>query len=384
MADIFTFPTRILFGPGSRKFLAKELSALGAQRPLIVSDLGVTASGVLDQALHAIGEQPEAFFGGVDSNPTEQNVREGARVYAEHQCDSIVAVGGGSTIDAGKAIAVKATHAPPLADLHADWRKIHAPLPPVIAIPTTAGTGSEVGYATVIALDGLQRKVTIISPHLLPSVAICDPELTRGLPRSLTAGTGMDALSHCVEAYLSTRCQPLCDGIVLEGLRYVRTGLLRAFRNGADLDARGEMMLAAMMGGVGIHKGLGVAHALVHAIGSEVPVHHGTAMAVLLPHAIRFNAEAAGAKIVALARALGTSLSATEPRAAADQLAGHVRDLGAQMRLPSCLGDLGLGGERFDATVGKALEDPALRTNPRPCGEPELQTLLEQAAEPEA
>ena len=384
MADVFTFPTRILFGPGSRKFLGKELSSLQAARPLVVTDRGVVASGVLDQALCALRTPPTAIFEGVHPNPTEQNVRDGARAYAEHACDSLVAVGGGSAIDAAKAIAVKATHAASLPDLHGDWRKIRPQIPALIAVPTTAGTGSEVGYAAMIMLEDLQRKVPIFSPHLMPKVAVCDPELTLGLPRSLTAGTGMDALSHCVEAYLSKRFQPLCDGLVLEGLRRVRQALVRAFQDGADLDARSDMMLAATMGGVGLQKGLGVAHALAHAMASDVSLHHGTAAAVLLPHAIRFNAEAAGQRICHLALALGCSLSGNEPVAAAHQLGTYVTNMAAQIRMPLGLRDLGVAEDHFDAIVDRALEDVSLQTNPRECTAEDLHQLLTLAWHPNA
>ena len=379
MADVFTFPTRILFGAGARKFLGRELAALKATRPLVVTDRGVVASGVLDQALSALRDPPSAIFDAVEANPTQHHVRAGAAAYAEHRCDSVVAVGGGSAMDAAKAIAIKATHAASLADLEKDWRKIHAPVPTLVAMPTTAGTGSEVGYAALITLEDPSRKATLFSPHLIPKLAVCDPELTLGLPRSLTAGTGMDALSHCVESYLSTHFQPLCDGVVLEGLRHVRDGLVRAFEDGADMEARTHMMLAALMGGVGMQKGLGAAHALAHAISSQIAVHHGTLMAVLLPHAIRLNAEAVGPRLCEMALALGCSASGNEPHTVADELARHVRHIANQVRLPGHLTDLGVPEHRLDGIVSLALADPSLRTNPRECSADDLHGLLTAA-----
>ncbi len=218
----FTFPNRVRFGVGARRELTSELARLGVHRPLIVTDAGLAASGVLDQVIAPI-EKP-IIFANVHANPTEADVLDGLHVYRNSTCDGLIAIGGGSPIDAAKALRLLVTHPGSLADYDlttGGGDKITADLPPMIAVPTTAGTGSEAGRGALIQLPKTGRKTIVLSPHLLPSVAVCDPELTLGLPAELTAGTGMDALTHCIESYLSITEHPICDGIALEGLRYV-------------------------------------------------------------------------------------------------------------------------------------------------------------------
>jgi alcohol dehydrogenase class IV len=272
-----------------------------------------------------------------------------------------------------------ATHAGRFADYdftQGGLERITADLPPMVAIPTTAGTGSEAGRGTLIQLPQTGRKTIALSPHLLPSTAICDPELTRGLPPVLTAGTGMDALTHCVESYLSTTYHPICDGIAVEGLRHIFKGLEVAVRDGGNLEARTEMMTGALLGGISFHKGLGVVHALSHALGFEGRAHHGTLNAILLPHALRYNKPAADARMSELASRVGLGRGGDG--------SGHLITLCelvlARLPLPRRLGQVeGLQKDHVSEYARLALLDHCHRTNPRPCTQGDLEGLLERA-----
>ncbi|MDR3632480.1 MAG: iron-containing alcohol dehydrogenase, partial [Isosphaeraceae bacterium] len=263
------------------------------------------------------GELPAAkVYTGVQPNPTEGDVLGGLERYRVEGCDGLVGLGGGSALDAAKAIRLLTTHPGPLADYDltaGGGDRITADLPPMAALPTTAGTGSEAGRGTLIQLPQTGRKTIALSPYLLPSVALCDPELTLGLPPGLTAGTGMDALTHCIESYLSTTPHPICDGIALEGLRYVSRGLETAVQDGAAVAAREALMMGALLGGISFHKGLGVVHSLSHALGAEGRAHHGTLNAILLPHALRFNRDAATPRLADLAARLGLGRAGDGP-----------------------------------------------------------------------
>jgi alcohol dehydrogenase class IV len=249
-------------------------------------------------------------------------------------------------------------------------------MPPLVAVPTTAGTGSEAGRGALIQLPETGRKTAVLSQHLLPSAAICDPELTRGLSPVLTAATGMDAFTHCVESYLANSFHPVCDGIAAEGLRYISKGLEAAVRDGSNSEARSAMMMGALLGGISFHKGLGVVHALSHALGCSGRVHHGTLNAVLLPHALRFNREAAGVRMADLAGRLGLGRGG--------DAAGHLITLTelvlARLPLPRCLGELpGIQRDRIAEYARLALIDHCHATNPRPCNQADLEDLLDRA-----
>jgi 4-hydroxybutyrate dehydrogenase len=374
---LFTFPNRILFGEGSRTSLTEELSCLQIGRPLIVTDPGLLANGLADEVARLA---PVAtVFGRVHANPTEADVLAGLDVYRKEQCDGLIGLGGGSPIDAAKAIRLLATHPGRLADY--DLRaggsdRITGDLPPMVAVPTTAGTGTEAARGALIQLPQTGRKSIVLSGHLLPSVAICDPELTRGLPLVLTAGTGMDAFTHAVESFLSTTFHPICDGIALEALRHVAKGLEPAVRDGNDLRARREMMLGALLAGISFHKGLGVVHSLSHALGAEGRVHHGTLNAILLPHALRFNREAAGVRMVDLAAGLGLGRSGDGP----SHLITLTELVLARLPLPRRLGQVeGLDRRRIPEYARLAILDHCHRTNPRPCTPNDLEALLERA-----
>jgi alcohol dehydrogenase class IV len=378
IAAVFTFPNRLVFGAGARRLLAAELARLGVNRPLVVTDAGLVAAGLVACILGALGKQA-AVFSEVESNPTERNVLAGVERYRDASCDGLIALGGGSPIDAAKAIRLLITHPGRLVDYdltNGGEEKITDSMPPLAAVPTTAGTGSEAGRGALIQLPQTGRKTAIRSEHLLPSTAICDPELTRDLPPGLTAGTGMDAFTHCVESFLSTTIHPICDGIAVEGLRYISKGLETAVRDGSNSDARAAMMMGALLGGISFHKGLGVVHSLSHALGSEGRAHHGTLNAILLPAALRFNREAAGGRMADLAGRLGLGRGG--------DAAGHLITLTelviARLPLPRHLREVdGLRRDRISEYARFAMLDHCHRTNPRPCTQADMEDLLESA-----
>ena len=303
----------------------------------------------------------------------------GLAAYRDGGCDGLVAVGGGSPIDAAKAIRLLATHPGGIADYDLTTggsARITADLPPMVALPTTAGTGSEAGRGTLIQVPATGRKTVALSGFLLPSVSICDPELTYGLPPELTAATGMDALSHCVESYLSTVDHPICDGIALEGLRQLARGLEASVRDGSDARSRRATMMGALLGGISFHKGLGVIHSLSHALGATGRVHHGTLNAILLPHALRFNLPAAGVRMAELAAQLGLGRGGD----GAGHLVAVMELVLMRLPLPRRLGELaGLDRGSIPEYACLALLDHCHRTNPRPCGRAEMEGLLERA-----
>lgn len=373
----FTFPNRVLFGEGARTLLTAELARLGVSRPLVVTDQGLVASGLVAE----VGGRLESatVFGEVHANPTEGDVLAALQVYHDARCDGVVGLGGGSPIDAAKGVRLLVTHPGRLADYDftaGGLDRITPDLPPMVAIPTTSGTGSEAGRGALILLPQTGRKTIVLSPHLLPSVAICDPELTRGLPPVLTAGTGMDAFTHCIESYLSTTEHPICDGIALEGLRYIARSLETAVRDGSDAEARRALMMGALLGGISFHKGLGVVHALSHALGTGGRAHHGTLNAILLPHALRFNREVASQRLSDLAARLGLGRGGEGP----SHLITLTELVLMRLPLPRRLGEVeGLDRGRIAEYARLALLDHCHRTNPRPCTEADLVGLLEAA-----
>ena len=298
----FSFPTTIVFGAGSVDRLPDELKKRNVRRPLLVIDAGIQRTPVFERVRKLA---PDAvIFTGVDPNPIEQNVLDGAAAYKQASCDGIIALGGGSPLDAAKAIRLLATHEGPLAgyDDNLDGSsRISSNLPPYVAIATTSGTGSEVGRSAVITIKATNRKTVIFSPHLIPSVALADPELTLDLPPHITAGTGMDAFTHNVEAYLAKGYHPMCDAIALAGAKLVWDNLPRVIDHPHDLEARSNMMMAAIMGAVAFQKGLGAVHSLAHPLSTECGMHHGTTNAILLPTVLEYNQPAVPERIADLA-----------------------------------------------------------------------------------
>ncbi len=382
--SLFDFPTRIVFGPGAIGELGHELKRLGMGRPLLVTDSGLVQCGIAQQVMEIAARSGFAsvLYDGVSPNPTEENVAAGLERYGSGNCDGIVAVGGGSPLDAAKAIRLRVTHTLPLDqydDLLNGGEKIAPNLPPLIAIPTTAGTGSEVSRSTVITLKATDRKTVIFSPHLIPPTAIADPQLTLDMPPKLTAGTGLDALTHNVEAYLSKGYHPLCDAIALQGTRLVVRHLATAVHNGKDLAARTHMMMAAMMGAVAFQKGLGATHSLAHPLSSIGGLHHGTANAVLLPHVLEFNREVSEERLRDLAVAMELEITGFSASQAASALIERVRSLLRELDIPGRLSAYGITRAMIPPLAEKAMQDGCRLGNPRACSQFDMVSLYNQA-----
>lgn len=384
MISTFSFPTRIVFGPGAIDQAPEIARSLRMTRPLVVTDPGIVKSGLLERLagpLKLAGLGVETFDR-VEGNPTEASVFPGLEIYQRERCDGIVAIGGGSSIDAAKAIRLKVTHALPLEaydDLKNGGDQVNANLPPMVAIPTTSGTGSEVGRSAVITLEATGRKTVIFSPHLIPSVAVEDPELTLGLPPHITAATGMDAMTHNLEAYLSVGYHPLCDAIALRGVAMVNWHLPTAVRDGKNLEARTEMMAAAMMGAVAFQKGLGTVHSLAHPLSTVAGLHHGLTNAILLPHVMRFNLPVVRDRLVDLAGALGADVRGLGPDEAANAAILAIEKLNEAIGIPRRLSECGVKPEMIPLMVPKAMEDGCHLQNPRPTTAADMEALYRQA-----
>lgn len=347
-------PNRIVFGWGATSELPAEVRRLGIQRPLVVADPALEALGRLDR-LGTLGAGPT--FSGIHGNTTEADVLAGLAVYRSHDCDGVVAVGGGSAIDAAKLIRLLATHDGPLETYEATrggGALITNDLPPMIAVPTTAGTGSEVGRAALVTLAATGWKSLVVSPHLVPDTAVLDPDLTMTVPPVLTSAIAFDGLSHCIEELFSPRFQPIVDVLAAAGIRLIHEHLLPAVRDGADRGAREALMLASLYGGIGLQKGLGGVHALSHPL-AAIGAHHGTLNAILLPHVLRYNIATEPAK----ARFLGELFGAPRADAAIDELR-------AACGLPSRLSEVGLAAADIPRMASRAIGEPSAATNPRP------------------
>lgn len=372
------YVTQIQFEFGAVRLLAAECERVGIQRPLIVTDAGVRAAGVLQKALDALPGLPLAVFDQTPSNPTEAAVRAAVELYKAQGCDGLIAVGGGSAIDCAKGIAIAATHDGPLttyATIEGGSTRITDRAAPLIAVPTTSGTGSEVARGAIIIVDD-HRKLGFHSWHLVPRAAICDPELTLGLPPGLTAATGMDAVAHCMETFMSAAFNPPADGIGLDGLERGWAHIERATRNGQDREARLQLMSASMQGAMAFQKGLGCVHSLSHSLGGVNPrLHHGTLNAMFLPAVVRFNASAESVqrerRLDRMAHAMGLRSGGDIPDA--------IRDMNARLGLPTGLAALGVTRDQFDDVIKGALADHCHKTNPRIASAEEYRDMLESA-----
>ena len=362
----YSFPTPTVFGVGAVGELVSRLPRLGLRRPLVVTDAGLVTTDAFAQLAKVMGEAGEGkawfVYSGVHPNPVEDDVREAADAYRHHNCDGVIAIGGGSPLDVGKATRLLVKK--PGLDFarfyeETDW----SGLVPFVAIPTTAGTGSEVGRSSVVTLKSTHRKAVLFHPELLAKLVILDPQLTVGLPPHLTAATGADALTHCIESFTCPVFHPMCDGIALEGIRLIVEALPRAYREGTDLDARGRMLAAAAMGAVAFQKDLGLVHSLAHPLSTICGMHHGLANALCLPAGMKFCASRKPGIYRRVGIACGIDvMRGSEPEA--DQLTiRFITDFLARLGLNSRLRDHGVKPEHIDALVSQAVDDPCHKTN---------------------
>ena len=361
----WNYPTTIKFGAGCVGELPEHARALGLRRPLIVTDKALGALPFTQGARQRLRDAgiDAGLFAEVRPNPTEQDLAAGLAAYRSGGHDGVIALGGGSGLDLGKLVAFASGQTRPIWDFEdiGDWwtRADAAAIAPIIAVPTTAGTGSEVGRAGVLTDAAAHVKKVIFHPRMMPSLVICDPELTVSLPPPITAGTGLDAFAHCLEALCAPGFHPLADGIAVEGMRLVKENLLRAYRTPDDIDARGAMMAAALMGATAFQKGLGAIHALSHPIGALYDTHHGTTNAVVMPAVLAANRPAIEAKIERLALYLGIPDGF-------DGFLGYVLELRAALGVPDTLAAFGVPREGFDRICEMALTDPTAAGNPLP------------------
>ncbi|MGQ0546162.1 MAG: iron-containing alcohol dehydrogenase [Betaproteobacteria bacterium] len=367
--ELISYLTDVHFGCGALAVLPELLARLGITRPLVVTDARLVELGMVRRLEIA------DVFDGTETNPTEANLRACLALYRQRGCDGIVAFGGGASLDLAKLVGMMTSHAEPMeqyAILNGGTSRIGSNVPPLVAVPTTAGSGSEVGRAALLRLDS-GRKLGFLSPHLLPKAAVCDPELTRSMSPALTAATGMDAISHCVETYLSPRANPVADAIALEGLSRGWRAIRRAYADGADLEARTQMMHCALMGGLAFQKGLGAVHSLSHPLGAlpGLRLHHGTLNALFLPLVLRFNHETCIQKMQRLAGAIGLRSGEEVPEA----FERRVQELG----LPRRLRELGVTKEALAPLAAQAAEDHCSATNPRRFDAAAARRLYEEA-----
>ena len=359
----WSYPTSIRFGAGRISEIADACAVAGITKPLLVTDRGLASMAITTQTLDLLEAAGlgRAMFADVDPNPNEKNAAAGVKAYNDGGHDGVVAFGGGSGLDLGKLVAFLAGQTRPLWDFEDidDWwtRADADAIAPIVAVPTTAGTGSEVGRASVITNSLTEEKKIIFHPKLLPAVVICDPELTAGMPDFITAGTGLDAFAHCVEAFCSSHYHPMSQGMALEGMRLVKDYLPRAYADGTDLEARAHMMSAASMGATAFQKGLGAIHALSHPIGAIYHTHHGTTNAVCMPAVLQFNKPAITEVITKAASYLNIA-------GGFDGFCAYVDELNASLGIPKNLTGLGIKNVDIDRVVAGALIDPSTGGNP--------------------
>ena len=373
--SFINYVTQIQIDFGALALLKAECERVGISRPLIVTDAGVKAVGILDKALAALPGLTVSVFDQTPSNPTEAAVRAAAAVYKQNNCDGLIALGGGSSIDCAKGVSIAATHEGPLktyATIEGGSLKITDRVAPLIAVPTTAGTGSEVARGAILIVDD-GRKLGFHSWFIVPRAAICDPELTLGLPPVLTAATGMDAIAHCMETFMAAPFNPPADGIALDGLARGWAHIERATNHGQDREARLNMMSASMQGAMAFQKGLGCVHSLSHSLGGVNPrLHHGTLNAMFLPAVVRFNAAAESVqkenRLNRMAQAMGLKSGSDIPQA--------LREMNARLGLPTGLAAMGVTEGLFDQVITGALADHCHKTNPRIASADEYREML--------
>jgi len=383
----FSFPTTIHFGPGARKLVADHLKAEGIARPLIVTDRGIAPLPLLADFVATLTGLNVAVYSEIWGNPVRSQVKQGAAAYQAHNADAVIGLGGGAALDVAKAIALMASHPGDILEYawdHPEVRPIGRPLPYFVALPTTAGTGSEVGRSSVVSDDTTHIKKIIFSPALLAKCVFADPELTFDLPPAITAATGMDALTHNVESYLSPEYHPLCDGIALEGVRIAARALPIAFRDGRNLAARSDMLMSSLMGAIAFQKDLGAVHSCAHALSTVADLHHGLANGIMIDHVMRFNLPAASAKMAELARVAGVAgAGAMAEQEAAKAFIAWLAKMKADLGIPATLS--AMTAQRpvtradIPALVDVAINDTCHKTNPRRCTREDFERMFADA-----
>lgn len=391
MMEILNYylPPRIEFGVGAIVNLPEHVKALNGKKPFIVSDAGVQEIGILSQVITPIKKAniPFAIYVDVEPNPTDMSTVQGAEIYQKEKCDVVIAVGGGSVMDAAKAIRILATHEPTLEPYYAGSGgagRIREDMPPLLCIPTTAGTGSEVSQGAVITDTSLKttdrwRKRAIVTRFNMANIALLDPTLTLKMPPSLTAATGMDAITHGIEAYAATKYHPISEGVALQALKILGANIRTAYHNGDNIESRGEMLIASCMAAFAFQKGLGAVHSIAHQLSTEAPIPHGVANAILLPPVMTFNLPNVIEKYAAVADALGVNIEGMSKSDAARAAIDEIRRLNSELNMPTGLSEAGLNREKIPKLAADAMLDHCHKFNPRPCSEQDMLNLLQDA-----
>lgn len=385
----YFLPPRIEFGEGAIANLADHVKDFGGKKPLFVSDAGITNAGILEQAITPLdnADLSYATYIDIEPNPTDISIYDGVKAYKDEKCDLVIAVGGGSVMDAAKAIRLLTTHEPPLQTYYVDSdgaNKIHGDMPPLICVPTTAGTGSEVSQGAIITDTSLQttnrwRKRAIITRFNMSNIALLDPELTVKMPPALTAATGMDAITHGIEAYVATKYHPISEGVALQAIKMLGANIRTAYHQAENIAARGEMLLASCMGAFSFQKGLGAVHSIAHQLSTDAPIPHGVANAILLPPVMEFNLPHVINKYADVANALGVNVEGMSKGEAACAAIDEIQELNREFNMPTGLGDAGLDRDKIPKLAADSMLDHCHKLNPRPCTEQDMLNLLEAA-----
>lgn len=385
----YFLPPRIEFGDGAIQNLGDHVKNFGCKRPLLVSDAGVINAGLLAKAVDALNASklPSATYSDIEPNPTDLSINDGVEAYKSEACDVVIAVGGGSVMDAAKAIRLLTTHAPPLEPYYADVggiERVRDDMPPLICVPTTAGTGSEVSQGAIITDTSFNttdrwRKRAIVTPFNMSNIALLDPGITLGMPPALTAATGMDAITHGIEAYTATKYHPIAEGVALQALRMLSANIQKVYHDGEDVTARGEMLLGSCMAAFAFQKGLGAVHSLAHQLSTDAPIPHGVANAILLPPVMEFNFSHATEKYAEIARALGIDTSSMDTDEAGRAAIDKIRAFNRALKMPQGLGDAGLDRAKIPKLGADAMLDHCHKFNPRACMEADMVALFEAA-----
>ena len=385
----YFLPPRIEFGDGTIQNLGEHVKAFDGKKPLLVSDAGVINAGILAKAVEALDAVglSHATYSDIEPNPTDISITDGVEAYKAEACDVVIAVGGGSVMDAAKAIRLLTTHAPPLEPYYADVggiERIRDDMPPLICVPTTAGTGSEVSQGAIITDTSLQttdrwRKRAIVTPFNMSNIALLDPGITLGMPPALTAATGMDAITHGIEAYVATKYHPIAEGVALQALRMLSANIQKVYHDGSDVKARGEMLLGSCMAAFSFQKGLGAVHSLAHQLSTDAPIPHGVANAILLPPVMEFNFSYAREKYAEVARGLGIDTSDMDIDEAGRAAIDKIKAYNIELNMPTGLGAAGLDRKKIPKLGADAMLDHCHKFNPRECMEADMVALFEAA-----